>query len=141
MKKLILSIILASSTLAHSGWVNEVTSGCSMVGAANYALTEGDQTQNLIVGCLIGGSVGYLMKEYYQDKAMDKYESKIHALETQLDDIVTEQNINNSLGIDGTPIKFKKRRLPTKRLKNGSYQLGTFVIEPEVPGSDLVIGD
>ncbi len=142
MNKILLTLLLTISTSSFAGgWVNEITTGCALVGGANYLTIEGADSQELMVGCLVGGSIGYAMKEFFADEAAEDYQEKINILQTQLDEVLLQQNINNTLGVEGTPIQFRKRAIPTKRLKNGSWQLGTFAIEPYIPGQDKIIGD
>lgn len=142
MKKIIILTLLTISTQGYTGtWINEVTSGCALVGGMNYAFTNSNQTQNLMIGCIAGGTVGYVMKEYFKNEAANRYQSKIDTYEAQMDEILTQHAVNNSLGVEGTQIKFNKRRIPSKRLKNGSFQLETFIIEPVIPGNNLIIGD
>lgn len=138
-------LFLMSSVVknAHADWTDvdltEPLMGCAVMGAGNYAINN--DTQALTMGCIVGGIATYILNDRSQNKVSDKYEQRINTLETQLDDILTNQAINNSQGIGDHGIVIKKEIVPGKKMPDGSIQLPTVRLKPDLPGKDVVIGD
>jgi hypothetical protein len=138
---LLVSIFALNYARAGSLFFNETTIGCTAMGTAN-ALTQSDnQAQNFAMGCLIGGVTGYLTNKYYTNKIQDRYEERVRTLQTQLDDVLYQRAINASKGIGESGVIIKRTQLPAKKLGNGKFQEPTFMIECELPGRDLILGN
>jgi hypothetical protein len=145
MKKILLSTLLVlglynTDAKANSIFFNEMTLGCSVGGLANGLATDLNTT-NFAIGCLIGGSAAYFALDYAENKISDRYEERLRSYETQLDEISQQRAINSSKGIGESGIFFRRKRIPGKKLPNGSFQEPTFIYEPDIIGRDLVIGN
>lgn len=138
-----LFLFAAISESAKADWTDvdltEPLVGCAVMGVGNY--TVNNDTQAATMGCLVGGIATYILNSRSENKVADKYENRIKTLETQLDDILTNQAINNSQGIGDHGIIIKKEVIPGKKLPDGSIQLPTVRLKPDLPGKDVVIGD
>lgn len=145
MKSMILATLLLIAFNAKADWtdanLSEPGIGCLALGGANYLSAQGDATQNFAMGCLIGGVAGYLLDSYYTNKVSDRYEQKLDIYKKQMQDVVVNQAINSSQGINDYGIVIKEEVVPGKQLPDGSIQLPTMRIKAELPGRDIVIGD
>lgn len=143
MKKtcLILLCLLSLSANSSDLFLNETSLGCAAVGGANYIGNPDSGATGFITGCLIGGLAGYLADRYYTNKVSNRYSAKIETLETQIDEMLQERALNSSNGVGQSGLIYRRKRVPGKKLKNGTFQEPTFVIEPDLPGKDLILGN
>ncbi len=146
MKKILIAALLSSS-IAMADWtdtsISEPTIGCMAVGGANYLMAQSgtDSTQAFVTGCLVGGIAGYFLDSYYTNKVSNRYEEKLKTYKAQRDEIVIQQAINSSQGIEDYGVVIKKEVVPGKMLRDGTIQLPTIRLKMDSPGRDVVIGD
>lgn len=145
MKTFFMFLIFLTISQARADWTNisptEPLTGCAMFAGANYFSTSGNQTQALIIGCLMGGAASYYINQHAMSEASSKYQNKIDTLQNQLDEVVLQQSINTAEGIGEYGVVIKKTPVPAKKLQDGTIQLPTMRLEVELPGEGLIIGD
>lgn len=145
MNKLLLVIALVlPMSFAHADWTDtpltEPGIGCMVLGGAAYM--SGQSTSNSMIACIAGAAAGYVLEKHYTNKAADKYSRDNQILKAQLDEIVHQRAINNSLGYGKmNNLVIKETIVPAKTLPDGSIQLETIRLKATLPGQDLILGD
>lgn len=146
MKKLLLLTLLISNQ-SFASWADsdftEPTIGCLAAGGAYYLSSSGsasDKLQNFGIGCAVGGAIGAMLNNYYDNKVGKQYNGDMAKLHKQLDAFVYRQAVDASLGIDNSSM------LSTEVIKgnyrpDGSYQMPALVIKMKVPGAGLDLND
>lgn len=146
MKKIILGLILGLTLVNNSAkadWTDtpltEPGMGCALLGGAAYL--SGQSAQNSMIACLVGGVAGYAVEKYYTNKVSNKYKADIDTLKSQLDEIVHQRAVNNSMGLTFKDLVIKETIVPAKQLPDGSIQLETIRLKATLPGQGLILGE
>jgi len=128
---------------ARADWTDtpmtEPTMGCMVFGGAAYL--SGMSAQNSMIACLAGGVAGYMTERYYTNKISDRYKADIDTLKSQMDEIVHQRALNNSMGYGNRDLVIKETVVPAKQLPDGSIQLETIRLKATLPGAGLILGE
>ena len=148
MRKLILiTSLLINSSFSYANWADsdftEPTIGCITAGGAMYFASTGsstDKLQGFGIGCAVGGAVGAILNNYYDNKVGRQYKSDISKLQGQLNSFVYRQAVDATLGIDNSSM------ISTEVIKgsfrpDGSYQMPSLNLKMKVPGAGIDLND
>lgn len=115
---------------------------CVVGGGGGYlAAPKGSEVQTAVIGCVVGGVIGYLLNDHYKAKFTRSSQAEIDDLNRVIKEVQAQQAQKVLNGEDETVGLRVKQIVPGQRLPDGSVTAPTIREKLILPGEGTRIGE
>lgn len=127
MKKIALLHIIAITLAfakANAGMTDweyfEPTLGCAAGATGMYMSSKkGTETNNALIGCLVGGAIGYWLNDHYKSKYTTQREGELKDMKKIIDAMERANAERTIKGEPNRPFLIQEEVVPAQKLENG----------------------
>ena len=149
MKKIVMAIVLFTMMIPVKSFAGITDSFwfepgllCAAGGIGGYvAAPKGSEAQTAVIGCVVGGLIGYLLNDHYKEKFTRSQQAEIDDLNRVIKEIQAQQAQKILNGEDETVGLRVKQIVPGQRLPDGSVTAPTIREKLILPGEGTRIGE